>query len=389
MSDVENPTSGSKSRRRVRTRRSRLRRLALPLLALGLVAVAGLLYAWLLGSGAEGKPAARALATEPAAVAERTLAMRPLSLPHDDAPHAGATEWWYYTGHLTGADGSRHAFHATVFLRDGMVRHTVFHGSLSDETRNRRRMLQLRTAGIPTDPKAEGFDFRYGDWRVAGAGPRHSLRMAGEGFVLELAMQDSQAPLLHRAKGSRTPGLVDFGEAGISYYYSRPRMAARGTLATDGAAPVVVSGEVWFDHQWGNFDASRQAWNWFALQLDDGSDLMIYQAFDAAGKPSALLGSLRKGEAVTPLDAADLKLTTLGVWRSAASGVRYPAGWDVDTPFGRIAVRPVRQDSEFNGLETTFKQYWEGGVRVSGARGGQGFLEMSGYDLIPAVQPKE
>ena len=39
-------------------------------------------------------------------------------------------------------------------------------------------------------------------------------------------------------------------------------------------------GEVWFDHQWGNFEASRLAWNWFALQLDDGSSVMLYQLFD-------------------------------------------------------------------------------------------------------------
>lgn len=49
-----------------------------------------------------------------------------------------------------------------------------------------------------------------------------------------------------------------------------PRMAAEGTLTIDGKA-VPVTGDVWFDHQWGDFEAAQLRWNWFALQLTDGA----------------------------------------------------------------------------------------------------------------------
>lgn len=310
-----------------------------------------------------------------------------MSLPRDDAPHATATEWWYYNGHLVAEDGSRYSFHATVFLRDGMVRHTVFHGSLNDYRHDRRHTRQLRTAGIPLVAGADGFDFQYGGWRVAGAGPRHALKMAGEDFVLELALEDGNAPVLHKRPGSATPGLLDFGAAGISYYYSRPRMQAKGSVRVAGGEARAVTGEVWFDHQWGDFEASRLAWNWFALQLDDGSSLTVNQLFDRDGKPVMVYATRTEKGYSRALGADEVQLVPSGAWRSPRSGVRYPAAWVLTVGGERLEIRPLRLDSEFDGAETTFAHYWEGGVRVSGAKSGVGFLEMSGYDHVPAVQP--
>jgi len=375
------PSGRTKVRERVRV--SIWRRYRWPVAAVVLASLAIGLYVFLLGDGAPR----RVRATSDDAPAERTAALPPLSFPADEGPHVKATEWWYYTGQVEGEGGERYAFHTSLFLRDGMVRHTVLHFSLTDLRSGKRIERQVRTAGIPSEVISAGFDFKQADWQVSSNVVDHVLKVDADGVKLALNLKAEGAAVLHRTKGSRTPGIIDFGEAGVSYYYSRPRLQSVGTVTLAGGKPLQVKGEVWFDHQWGDFDSSRQAWNWFALQLDDGSDLMIYQMYDAKGDLALLTATLAANGRVTSLSDAEIELKPAGAWRSAQSGVSYPGGWDVRTPFGVIQVRPEKPDSEFNGLESTFKYYWEGAVKVTGARSGKGFLEMSGYDLIKGLQP--
>lgn len=373
-----------RSRRRARTHRGVLRRFG-PMVA-ALLAVAGMVALYVLLLGGDTRPAVIAPAG-PANAEERTALLRPIRLPADHGVHVSATEWWYYSGELAGPDKARFSLHVAVFLRDGMVRHTVFHASLVDQLTGKRYARQLRTAGIPSTVTEGAFDFRHDGWRVAGGAGEHTVTIDDEDFSIALVLNDAHPPMLHRAAGSQTPGLLDFGDAGISYYYSRPRMAATGQVRVGGKPAVPVEGSIWFDHQWGDFEGSRLAWNWFALQLDDGSDLMIYQLYDVAGAPVMTAGSWRRNGKLSTLGADAIALHPQGVWQSPSSGVRYPAAWRVALPPGEVLIEPLRVDSEFDALVTTFNHYWEGPVRVSGALSGSGFLEMSGYDHIKAVQP--
>ncbi|WP_168161574.1 lipocalin family protein [Ectothiorhodospira sp. BSL-9] len=307
---------------------------------------------------------------------ERTLDLPPLELPRDEAPHVSATEWWYYSGHLFGDQGEHYSFHVTVFLRDGLVRHTVFHGSLTDHDNGQRHGGQHRTAGIPSSANAEGFDFHYANWQVSGSGDEHVIIMQEEDFQLTLALTDPWPAVLHKAHGSAPPGLVDFGEAGISYYYSRPRMRAHGQVRVGREAPVSVAGEVWFDHQWGDFEASRLGWHWFALHLEDDSELMIYVLYDQHGEHLTTLGTRSRQGRSEAIASDQVRVRGRGEWISPQSNLRYPAAWDIDLPEGRLHIEPLHQDSEFDGRESIFTLYWEGGVEVSGALEGLGFVEM-------------
>ena len=58
----------------------------------------------------------------------------------------------------------------------------------------------------------------------------------------------------------------DYACGGYTYYYSRPRMAATGTLTLDGTA-LEVSGTMWFDRQFGDLNAVvHRGWQWFAIE---------------------------------------------------------------------------------------------------------------------------
>jgi len=338
---------------------------------------------WVLIFRSERAPVAAPLPSvseRPEVSAKSAAAMPPVRLPADDAPHAMLTEWWYYSGHLQTAGGERYSFHLATFLRQGTLTHTVFHGSLLDHRNGKLYSEQSRTAGNPSHGRKDGFDFSHGPWLMRGEGSRHVAKMAGKGFALDLVLSDKLPQVLHQAPGTPQAGLLDFGAAGLSYYTSRPRMAAEGTLTIDGKA-MPVTGDVWFDHQWGDFEAAQLRWNWFALQLTDGADIMLFELFDRQGAPVLRMGTHAKGGVVTALGAGDFTTNSHGTWTSAASGVVYPVDWTISLPAwgARLKIEPALRASEMDARTTTLNVYWEGAVKVSGSHLGQGFMELSGY----------
>ena len=374
--------------RRRRSRRSRKkgwRAWVLPLVAI-MVAAGG---AWLLiartadpGTAQMAVAGALAPAVSPHP-AERTAALPPLNLPADDAPHGTRMEWWYYNGILDAKDGQRYAFHAAVFVADALIRHTVMHVALTDLRTGRRFASQSRTGGVPGKGGANGFEFRQDGWQVRGSGAGHAVRAEFDGVSISLALSDAHQPVAHRAADSATPGLLDFGKSGISYYYSRPRIAAQGELVVNGK-PVQVTGDVWFDHQWGDFDVLTFGWNWFALHLADGSDVMLYELFDTEGRSILTAGTLSNGAKGTSvaLRPGDIELTPLSRWTSPATKISYPVEWRVKLPAGEFNVKPYFSDGEFDASSTTANVYWEGAVKVTGSSEGEGFLELSGHERL-------
>ena len=322
-----------------------------------------------------------ASATAEQAANSAAATMPPVKLPADDATHEQLTEWWYYSGHLQTDAGERYSFHIASFLRRGTLIHTVFHGSLLDHQTEKLYTEQARTAGNPSDGRRDGFNFSFGSWQLRGEGAQHAAKMAGKDFSLDLQLTDHREPLLHQAPGTPVAGLLDFAAAGKSYYVSRPRMAALGTLTIGGTAKA-VRGEVWFDHQWGDFEAAKLRWNWFALQLTDGADLMLFELFDRQGGPVLRMGTYVREGKVMPLGASDFEAKARGTWKSPASGVIYPINWTISVPAQglQLKVDPVIRGSQFYARTTTLNVYWEGAVKFSGSHTGVGFMELSGYN---------
>jgi predicted secreted hydrolase len=131
--------------------------------------------------------------------------------------------------------------------------------------------------------------------------------------------------------------------------------------------------------------ASNQVgWNWFSLQLDDGSDLMVFQIRQADGG----IDPFSSGTLIAPdgstrhLSRDDFQITVGATWRSPHSGATYPARWTVRVPIADLTleIEPYLADQELN----VSYVYWEGAVRVSGERAGSnvlgsGYVEMTGY----------
>ena len=68
-------------------------------------------------------------------------------------------------------------------------------------------------------------------------------------------------------------------------------MELTGTLTFHGRT-LGVKGEAWFDHQWGDFIAvGGGGWDWFAVNLDDGTDLTLSLVRDADGTYPLIYGT--------------------------------------------------------------------------------------------------
>jgi predicted secreted hydrolase len=168
-------------------------------------------------------------------------------------------------------------------------------------------------------------------------------------------------------------------------------MSARGTLTVHGRT-VSVEGEAWFDHQWGDFIAvGGGGWDWFAVNLADGSDLTLSFVRDRAGAYSLVYGTYVGADgAATHLPADAFAVTVTGHWTSPKTGAVYPAGWHVTVP-GRgltIDLAPTVAGQELDTRPTTGVVYWEGSQVVRATRNGKpvagaAYVELTGYATAP------
>jgi predicted secreted hydrolase len=202
------------------------------------------------------------------------------------------------------------------------------------------------------------------------------------GLGLSLVLGATKPPALHN-----TIGWIDFGAGGSSYYYSRTAMDARGSLTIDGLK-VDVTGNAWFDHQWGDFIAvGGGGWDWFAVNLADGTDLTLSLVRNADGTYPLVYGTIVAKDGTfrnLPREAFTVDVTKR--WTSPVTGADYPAGWRVSIPGDKLVIdlSPTVAAQELDTRPTTGVVYWEGSQRASATRdgrplGGEAYVELTGY----------
>ncbi len=158
------------------------------------------------------------------------------------------------------------------------------------------------------------------------------LRAAEGDVAIDLVLASQKPVALQGDRGLSQKG-PEPGNA--SYYYSLSRMTARGTVRAGGEA-LAVSGLAWMDREWSTsaLGPDLVGWDWVALQLDDGRDVMLYRLRRRDGTADAhSAGTLIATDGATrPLAASDLTLEALDHWTSPRSRVRYPSRWRLVIP---------------------------------------------------------
>jgi predicted secreted hydrolase len=329
---------------------------------------------------------------------ERAYAPRDFRFPADHGPHETfATEWWYFTGNLSTAQGRYFGYQLTLFrvaLKPGAPpvdsdwrAHQLYMGHLAISDLERRRHHSAerfsRAAAGLAGAQIEPLRIWLGPWSISGApGTTFPLQLRADTPELSLALtlRAGHKPMV--LQGERGLSRKSAAPGNASHYYSFTRLPTDGVLHIREQS-FQVSGASWLDREWSSsaLAADQAGWDWFALQLDDGRELMYYQMRGVDGRPQPFSKGVLVGRdgSVEPLAQGDVELTPVRTWQSD-DGARYPVQWTLSIP--RLGLQ-LDVEAAFDDQEMRHTvRYWEGAVRVRGSQSGRGYLELSGYAAL-------
>jgi len=333
----------------------------------------------------------RAIAGEPYPPVEPG---HPLRFPRDHGSHPDfRVEWWYVTGWLADGAGNAYGVQVTFFRHRPRVaednpsafapRQLLFaHAALADPRQNRLRHDQ-RAARAGFGLAEAGEDTTrivIGDWSLSLADDVYRAKIAAREFALDLAFASAPAVLANGDAGYSRKGPLPQQS---SFYYSRPQLAATGSIAIEGKV-VAVNGRAWLDHEWSSDVMAPEAagWDWVGINFADGGSLMAFRMRDRTGATLWAGGTQRAADgSMRTFAPGDVRFVPRRTWRSPRTGVEYPVAMTVQAGGAEYALEPLLDDQELDSSASTGAIYWEGAVRASGAGGeaGRGYLELTGY----------
>lgn len=333
-----------------------------------------------------------------------------VELPRDEGSHPDAkTEWWYLNGHLQDEQGRQYGFMYALFDAPDVIdgRYNVdlpgMPGAAALDTalieqdsgrHSRSRTLQLRLPGsrfpgVRTGELDHRFRNENGEWHLKRFDQQRITVQGPLGRAqVDLQMDSLKPTLLMGGEGE-----IAMGPHGLSKYYTFPRMETHGTLTVDGETRK-VHGTAWLDHQWGDMQMYNgyQGWDWFGIQLDDGTDVNAFRfRGDDGGNVGASVGISRPDG--TQAVSEDLRLTPGREWQSPETGASYPMEWhvvvadqgiDLQVKARHDAQEMVGHPPHCEPRLAAMPTYWEGPVEVSGTvQGkpvtGRAYMELTGY----------
>ena len=355
----------------------------------------------------------------------------PFVFPRDHGAHPDyRSEWWYLTCPLRAPGGSEYGVQFTVFRQalappdpDNLAELPVSkwrtgqlymaHAALTDVTQKQHVESSRLVRGHPmlAGVEAAPFSLWLEDWRLAETSAATNAMAPGSGAsitdalvpgitALELDVQSTE----FRTRLSLTPdkALVLQGDRGLSYkgsqeasyYYSLPRLSVSGSVTPPGAdLATPVTGSCWLDREWSTsvLTDNLVGWDWFALQLNDRSEFMLFQLRQKAGgekqqSPAHLTSRLKQGKHIATngdavaLDSSSLEFVPERYWRDE-TGALWPVEWTLQLMDRTLRVVAALDDQRMRSSIA----YWEGLVWVfegdadNKTRIGQGYLEMTGY----------
>ncbi len=344
----------------------------------------------------------------------KAIEPRPFLFPDDHGPHpAFNTEWWYITGNLWDQDQTRYGYQLTFFRRGllpqlknntGWQDKNIYmaHFAISNHQTGEfiaNEKFGRNGAGI-AGAQATPFRVWLDDWQIYSVNKESffPLKLKAKNTVLaiELTLNTDKAMVL---QGERGLSQKSAEQGNASYYYSFTRLNTTGTLInfpkeskpqetpSKGNKPTVsnLRGASWLDREWSTSALSKeqQGWDWFALQLKSGEELMFYRIRNKDGSVNSFSSGVlidTEGHS-TPLDTQSVTLTALKYWQK--DNHQYPVQWRMQMTINNISKDWIISAPLEHQLLEVSVHYWEGAIDVmdneSKENIGVGFLEMTGY----------
>lgn len=332
----------------------------------------------------------------------RRVNQHPVSLPKDLYAHADVqTEWWYYTGHCETESKKRFGFELAFFKRRTdldnfgvvplkLIANPMYaaHFAISEIDVGKFQYDHIRSFGksldTPVKMSETSFDISLGDWSIKAEGEKHVLHATfPDGLVFDATLDARKPPILH---GLDNSGVSERNGGQTSQHFSFTRMDVDGTIAKNGRVEN-FGGVGWMDREFGTWDQTH--WDWFSIQLNDETELMIYHLRDLNnGRREYSHGRfIREDGSSIFLSNDDFELIATGEWTSRKTGTKYPSGWKIGVPSLELHldISPLIDHQELDTRGTSMVVYWEGACAAVGTRRGESvkgnsYVELVGYD---------
>ena len=199
-------------------------------------------------------------------------------------------------------------------------------------------------------------------------GRASGMHLSGQFSRIQLdLMLAQQGPLL----ANLGTGLLPF-YGDINYEYALANMKTAGSVVVDGKR-YQVDGVSWFDRQWGQMAPSfwaHKQWSWMGISLDNGDRISPWDIIDS-DKEHAFATMLHPDGRHEIVDVEPLAEGATSIWKSAATGHRYPTHWVVSIPTlkARLCVEPLVREQELVSPIGVHK--YEGASKVAGEMQGE------------------
>jgi len=325
------------------------------------------------------------------------LATKPriFSFPSDHGPHETfKTEWWYFTGNLDTKEG-RHFGYELTFFRTALSSKPqerkskwaskniyMAHFAISDvKNRDFYAFDRFSRDGLSLAGE-QTFKIWLEDWVVLRENKLMTLSASEKNVSINLTMSENKPVTLQGNNGLSMKGP---SRGNASYYYSCTRLNTEGIIKIDNNN-FHVHGLSWMDREWSTstLEENQIGWDWFAIQLSDGREVMYYQIRKKDGSAESLSnGTLINIDGSGKfLSLNDVKLQVIDYWKSSDGKAIYPSEWYLNIPKEKLELHiiPYMPDQELN----LTVRYWEGAVKVTGTWqekniSGNGYVELTGY----------
>jgi predicted secreted hydrolase len=328
--------------------------------------------------------------------------------PGDHGAHPGyRLEWWYYTGNVRTTSGKRYGFQLTFFRTQisppgaektwprnpssWRTKQLYFaHAALTDIHGRRfyhaEQMARAAVGLAGVEQEGGLIKIFLRTWSAVLENREHRLLVTSDLFAFDLTCKAVKPVAMH---GDRGYSLKGKKRESASCYYSYTRLKTSGFLSLNGET-YSVEGTAWMDHEYSSapLEEDLVGWDWFSLQLQDKTELMIYllRGRDGYSSTSSAGTFVESSGDALHLNHEDFQVQVLGHWKSPHSAALYPSRWririfplDLD-----LSVLPNLPDQELVTDQSTQVTYWEGSVSAMGRAhekpvDGVGYVEMTGY----------
>ncbi len=303
-------------------------------------------------------------------------------LPTDHQAHSSSkTEWWYFSGHLQAPDGGQYHYAFCLFRRTPLL--FFAHISITDQMGREfffeRKFYPVTSVRLQKQP----LKISYGATQeiLGSREDQFTINAHCKDMEFELNLDNQKPALLNNGTG-----LVQM-EGAQSYYYSYTNMKTKGVLRLKGKE-ILVAGDSWMDHQWGDFFVLQKRWDWFALRMDDGT---AYNLFSFRNRKNKTLW-----QSATILDSSnrvtvskEFYLSRTRWWENPVTSRNYVTKWEIILPAtsDTFIVSAIHENQEIYAKKRMdpLPSYWEGACTVirKSANGqvvyGKGFSEHFPY----------